>query len=48
MGAGVLVIVAAIGWLTQAAAVTLGLSAVVLWSIVAFDYVRGRRAGVIE
>ena len=48
LGAGVLVIVAAIGWLTQAAAVTLGLSAVVLWSIVAFDYVRGRRAGVIE
>ncbi len=48
VGAGALVIVAAIGWLTQSAAVTLGLSAVVLWSIVAFDYVRGRRAGVIE
>jgi len=44
---GVLVFVAVVGWLTSSALVTLGLSVAVLWSVVGFDYVRGRRAGVI-
>jgi hypothetical protein len=42
-----LVIVAVVGWLTSSPILTLVLSVVVLWSVVAYDYVYGRRAGVI-
>jgi low temperature requirement protein LtrA len=47
VAAAVLVTVAVVGWLTSSALLTLGLSAAVLWSVVGFDYVRGRRAGVL-
>jgi hypothetical protein len=47
VSAAVLVIVAVVGWLTSSPILTLGLSVVVLWSVVAYDYVHGRRAGVI-
>jgi len=42
-----LIPVAVVGWRTSSAVVTLGLSVAVLWSVVGYDYVRGRRAGVI-
>ena len=47
VSAAVLVIVAVVGWLTSSPILTLVLSVVVLWSVVAYDYVYGRRAGVI-
>jgi hypothetical protein len=47
VSAGALVVVAFIGWLTGSSFLTLGLSAAVLWSVVVYDYVRGRRAGII-
>ena len=48
IGAAFLVIVAAVGWFTGSSWLTLGLSALVLWSIVVYDFVRGRRVGVID
>ena len=47
LAAGGLVVVGVIGWWTHSAAVTLALSAVVLWSVVVFDFVRARRAGIL-
>ena len=47
VSAAVLVIVAMVGWLTSSPLLTLVLSVVVLWSVVAYDFVHGRRAGVI-
>jgi hypothetical protein len=47
VSAAVLVIVAVVGWPTSSPIVTLVLSVVVLWSVVAYDYVHGRRADVI-
>jgi len=47
VSAAALVIVAVLGWRTDSAFVTVGLSAAVLWSVVVFDYVRGHRLGVV-
>ena len=48
VSAAALVPVAVGGWLTSSALLTVALSVAVLWSVVGYDYVRGRRAGVIE
>jgi low temperature requirement protein LtrA len=47
VGALALVIVAVIDWRTGSVLLTLGLSAAVLWSVAVYDFVRGRRVGVI-
>lgn len=44
----VLAVVAVVGWLTASAWLTLALSVAVLWSVVVYDYGRGRRASVID
>lgn len=48
VAAAALVVVAALDWWTHSALLTLALSAAVLWSVVVYDFVRGRRVGVIE
>jgi hypothetical protein len=48
VSAAALVPVAVGGWLSSSALLTAALSVAVLWSVVGYDYVRGRRAGVIE
>jgi low temperature requirement protein LtrA len=47
VSAALLVVVAVVGSLTGSPLLTLALSVVVLWSVVASDYIYGRRAGVL-
>ncbi|GIH08503.1 hypothetical protein Rhe02_65700 [Rhizocola hellebori] len=47
ISAAMLAVVALVAWQTDSAMLTLVLSAAVLWSVVIYDFIRGRHAGII-